>query len=55
MMAPVQVRISGAPDDVKKLAEFLAGLPEISASPVGIKPRSPGFAQGYLTVNLTGE
>ncbi len=54
-MAPVQVRISGAPDDVTRLAEFLAGIPEISASPAILKPRSPGFAQGYLTVNHTGE
>ncbi len=54
-MAPVQVRISGAPGDVKRLAEFLAGLPHISASPAVLKPRSPGFAQGYLTVNLTEE
>ncbi len=55
MMAPVQVRISGAPDDVTKLTEFLAGIPGISASPAVLKSRSPGFAQGYLTVNLTGE
>ncbi len=55
MMAPVQVCISGAPDDVKSLAEFLADIPEISASPAAIKPRSPGFAQAYLTVHLTGE
>ena len=33
-MAPVQVRISGAPEDVRTLAEFLAGIPEINASDV---------------------
>jgi hypothetical protein len=51
-MAPVQVRISGAAEDVGKLAEFLAAIPGISASPVDIKTRPSGIAQGYLTVNL---
>ncbi len=51
-MAPVQVRISGAADDVKRLAEFLAGIPGLSASPIEIKARPSGIAQGYLTVNL---
>lgn len=53
-MAPVQVRITGAADDVRKLAEFLAATPGISASPAGIKARPSGIAQGYLTVNLEG-
>jgi hypothetical protein len=51
-MAPVQVRISGAAEDVGKLAEFLAAIPGISASPIGIKARPSGIAQGYLTVTL---
>ena len=46
-MAPVQVRISGAAEDVGKLA-----IPGISASPVDIKARPSGIAQGYMTVNL---
>lgn len=54
-MAPVQVRISGVPEDVTRLAEFLAGLGQISASPVSLKPRGNGLAQGYLTVIITGE
>ena len=53
-MAPVQVRISGAADDVNRLAEFLAGLPGINASPADIKARPSGIAQGYLTVILEG-
>jgi hypothetical protein len=51
-MAPVQVRISGAEDDVRRLAEFLAAAPQISASPADIKARPSGIAQGYLTVHL---
>ncbi len=51
-MGPVQVRISGADQDVRKLAEFLAAVPGISASPIGIKARPSGIAQGYMTVNL---
>ena len=50
-MAPVQVRISGAAEDVGKLAGFLAASPGIGASPAGIKARPSGIAQGYLTVN----
>jgi len=38
-MAPVQVRLSGAADDVNRLAEFLAGIPGISASPAGARTR----------------
>ena len=38
-MAPVQVRIGGAAEDVKRLSEYLAGIPGISASPAGIKAR----------------
>jgi hypothetical protein len=53
MMAPVQVRITGAPDDVTRLAEYLAGLPDISASPAEVRNRPSGIAQGYLTVILT--
>ena len=41
-MAPVQVRISGAREDVTRLAEFLASLDQISASPVSLKPRAAG-------------
>lgn len=54
-MAPVQVRISGAADDVRRLAEYLAEIPAISASPAGIKARPSGIAQGYLTVILNPE
>jgi len=54
-MAPAQVRISGAADDVKRLAEFLAAIPFISASPAGIKARPSGIAQGYMTVILNPE
>jgi hypothetical protein len=54
-MAPVQVRLSGAADDVRWLAEFLVGLQGISASPVEVRNRAPGIAQGYLTVMLDGE
>ena len=55
MMAPVQVRISGAADDVRRLSEFLAGLQAISASPVEVRNRASGIAQGYMTVLLNGE
>ena len=51
-MAPVQVRVTGAPDDVTRLAEYLAGLPDISTSPAEVRNRPSGIAQGYLTVNL---
>ena len=54
-MAPVQVRISGAANDVRRLAEFLAGLQVISASPVEVRNRASGVAQGYMTVMLNGE
>ena len=54
-MAPVQVRLSGAPGDVRRLAEFLVGLQGISASPVEVRNRASGIAQGYMTVNLTPE
>ena len=54
-MAPVQVRLSGAADDVRCLAEFLVGLPGISASPVEVRTRASGIAQGYMTVILNGE
>jgi hypothetical protein len=54
-MAPVQVRISGAADDVQELADFLAGLQAISASPVEVRARPAGIAQGYMTVTLNGE
>ena len=54
-MAPVQVRLSGAADDVRRLAEFLAGLQGISASPVEVRNRAPGIAQGYMTVMIDGE
>jgi hypothetical protein len=54
-MAPVEVRISGASEDVKRLAELLATIPEISSSPVDVKTRPSGIAQGYVTVMLNGE
>jgi hypothetical protein len=54
-MAPVQVRISGAARDVQRLAEFLAAIPAISASPVEVRNRASGIAQGYMTVMLNGE
>ena len=53
-MAPVQVRISAAADDVRRPAEFLAASPGISASPPDIKARPSGIAQAYMTVNLEG-
>jgi hypothetical protein len=40
---------------VERLAESLAGIPGISASPAGIKARPSGLAQGYMTVNLEGQ
>ena len=54
-MAPVQVRITGAPEDVEQVAEFLAGLPPVSASPMTLRPRSRGVTQGYMTVHIRGE
>jgi hypothetical protein len=51
-MAPVQVRISGAAEDVRRLAEFLAAIPGISASPNDIKARPSGITQGHIIVNL---
>ena len=54
-MAPVQVRLSGAADDVRRLAEFLAGLQEVSASPAEVRNRASGIAHGYMTVLLNGE
>ena len=54
-MAPVQVRLSGAAGDVRRLAEFLAGLQAISASPVEVRNRASGIAQGYITVMINGE
>jgi hypothetical protein len=54
-MGPVQVRLSGAADDVNRLAEFLAGIPGISASPAEVRTRASGIAQGYMTVTLNGE
>ena len=54
-MAQVQVRLSGAADDVRRLAEFLVGLQGISASPVEVRNRASGIAQGYMTVILNGE
>ena len=53
-MAPVQARISGAADDVRRLTEFPAAIPGISASPAAIKARPSGIAQGYRTVHLEG-
>ena len=54
-MAPVHLRISGAADDVNRLAEFLASIPGISASPAEVRNRALGIAQGYMTVTLNGE
>ena len=54
-MAPVQVRITGAVEDVERFAEFLTGLHQISASPMTLRPRSRGVAQGYMTVHTGGE
>jgi hypothetical protein len=54
-MAPVQVRLSGAAEDVNRLAEFLAGIPGISASPVEVRTRASGIAQSYMTVMFNGE
>ena len=53
-MAPVQVRITGASEDVEKFAEFLTDLHQVSASPVTLRPRSRGVAQGYMTVHIGG-
>jgi hypothetical protein len=54
-MAPVQVRITGAAEDVERFAEFLADLHQISASPMTLRPRNRGVAQGYMTVHIGGE
>ena len=54
-MAPVQVRITGAPEDVEEFAEFLTDLNQVSASPMTLRPRSRGVAQGYMTVYIGGE
>ena len=54
-MAPVQVRITGATEDVEQFAEFLTGLHQISASPMTLRARSRGVAQGYMTVHIGGE
>jgi hypothetical protein len=55
VISPVRVRLSGAADDVKRLAEFLASIPGISASPAEVRNRASGIAQGYMTVTLNGE
>ena len=55
VMTPVQVRITGAAEDVERFAEFLAGLYQISASPMTLRPRSRGVVQGYMTVHIGGE
>ena len=54
-MTPVQVRITGATEDVEQFAEFLTGLHQISASPMTLRARSRGVAQGYMTVHIGGE
>ena len=54
-MAPVEVRITGAPEDVEEFAEFLTALHQVSASPMTLRPRSRGVAQGYMTVHIGGE
>jgi hypothetical protein len=53
-MAPVQVRITGAPKDVEEFKEFLTDLHQVSASPMTLRPRSRGVAQGYMTVYIGG-
>jgi hypothetical protein len=54
-MAPVNMHISGTAEDVKGPAEFLAGIRGLSASPVEVRNRPSGIAQGYMTVMLNGE
>lgn len=39
---------------MRKLADFLAAGPGLSASRAGIGARPSSIAQGYLTVNLKG-
>jgi hypothetical protein len=53
-MAPLQVRITGALEDAEEFAEFLMGLPQVSASPMTLRPRSRGVVQGYMTVHIGG-
>jgi len=51
-MAPVQVRLSGAADDLRRLAEFLAGLQEISASPADIRHSGSSYGMEPLAMNV---
>jgi hypothetical protein len=53
-MAPVQVRITGTPEDAEEFVEFLTGLPQVSASPMTLRPRSLGVVQEYMTVHIGG-
>jgi hypothetical protein len=53
-MAPGQVRITGAPEDVEEFAEFLTDLHQVSASPMTLRPRNRGVAQAYMTVHIGG-
>lgn len=54
-MAPVEVRITGAAEDVEQFAEFITSLHQITASPMTLRPRNRGVAQGYMTVHIGGE
>ena len=49
------LRITMQKKDVERFAEFLTGLHQISASPMTLRARSRGVAQGYMTVHIEGE
>jgi hypothetical protein len=49
----VQVRLSGAPEDVTRLAALLAEIPGVTATGAGLREnrKDPGV-RGYLTVAI---
>jgi hypothetical protein len=49
----VQVRLSGAPEDVTAFAAMLAAIPQVTATPPGLRRNreDPGV-RGYLTVTF---
>ena len=49
----VQVRLSGEPADVTRLAALIAGIPGLTATGVGVRDNrhDPGV-RGYLTVTI---
>jgi hypothetical protein len=52
----VQVRLSGAPEDVTRFAAMLAQIPGVTATGIGLREnrRDPGV-RGYLTVAINDE